>query len=85
MFSYVTEENREVIFANEDAYETAMDWYNRTSKKECMAYYAERMQDGAIWADADCTKLAGDWADLCMAAYAAGTAGGCGAVWRNSI
>jgi len=82
-YTYTTDADREVAFASEAAYEAALDWYNGDrAKHDILADYASRMDDGAIYADADCTKLMSDWADLCMAAWARDNVGAASFVWR---
>ena len=83
-YTYKTDADREVAFASEAAYEAAVTWYNdpSNSKTALLNDYAARMDDGAIYADADCTKLTSDWADLCMAAWANDTQAAAPFVWR---
>lgn len=59
-------------FVSQEAYKAAEAWYNDTSKEDLIAYYVEHDVEpiGAIWADADCTRLADDWADTVMEMWA---------------
>lgn len=63
-------------YPSEGAYLAAECWYNSTSKREKIDWYAAQDFEaaggpvGEIWADADCTTLVGDWADVVMLAYA---------------
>ena len=85
---YTTDAGREVAFADDAAFEAATDWYNspHNTKRDLIDDYLARMGDGAIFADADChgeyTRLASDWADLCMAAWARDNCGPAPFVWR---
>lgn len=84
MLIYQTDADRQVAFASEAALEAATTWYNSPalSKADLIADYTSRMDDGAIFSDADCTTLASDWADLCMAAWAHGNVAPVKFVWR---
>jgi hypothetical protein len=80
MHTYETDCGRTVAFLNEEAYEAAIDWYNAHSKDSIINAYTET--DGAIYEDADCSRLMSDWADLCMAAWAADHFGKAAFVWK---
>jgi hypothetical protein len=61
-------------FPSQEAFDAALDFYNDTSKADLIAWYIanDTACDGAIWADADCTTLAADWADVVCAKHAGG-------------
>jgi len=61
-------------FPSEAAYEASLNFYNDNSKEALIAWYIVTDDEGtgAIWADADCTTLAPDWADVICVKHAGG-------------
>lgn len=70
------ETGRRFTFPSELVYESALDWYNATSKADLISWWIEydnrpgRAMTGEIWADPDGTELAPDWAEIIMEAWA---------------
>lgn len=71
-----TETGATFDYRDEAAYAAAEEWYNSHTKRELIDWYAAQDFEavggpvGEIWADADCTRLVDDWADVVMHAYA---------------